>query len=232
MTTQDDEKRLVGRAAVDLVRDGMTLGLGTGSTVRHFAEALAERVAEGLDIRALATSKDSQALAEQLGIPQVDWSAVDSLALCVDGADEVAADFAMTKGGGGALLWEKIVAAAAQRRVTIADSSKLVARLGAFPVPVEVCRFGHQQTARHLAALCREPTLRRRGNEPLITDSGNLIYDCRFEPIADPRDAHLALIDIPGVVESGLFVGMIDELIACRDGAIVSVTPADGAWWG
>jgi ribose 5-phosphate isomerase A len=233
MTRQDDEKRLVGERAALEVRDGMALGLGTGSTVRFFAEALGRRIREeGLRLSAIPTSRQSMDLAETNGIPLTDWSQTERLDLVVDGADEVAPDLSLIKGGGGALLFEKIVASHATRRIYIADASKLVARLGAFPLPVEVTRFGYPATARHLAALGAEVALRLENGEPFCTDDGHLLYDCRFEAIADPAELDRQLQAIPGVVDSGLFVGLVDLLIACREGEVVLLEAGSPAWWG
>ncbi|MEQ8603670.1 MAG: ribose-5-phosphate isomerase RpiA [Marivibrio sp.] len=233
LSPQDREKQAVGAAAAAQVEDGMTLGLGTGSTVKFFAEALAARIAaEGLKIRAIPTSAASIDLAQTFDIPLVDWSVTTRLDLCVDGADEVAGDLAMIKGGGGALLWEKIVASAASRRLYIADASKLVGRLGAFALPVEVVRFGHQATAERLRTFCPDIALRGGLDDPFLTDSGHFIYDCRFGEIADPSALQDGLIKIPGVVETGLFVGMVDALIAVRDGASAQIDGPDQVWWG
>jgi ribose 5-phosphate isomerase A len=232
MTRQDEEKRLVGERAALEVRDGMALGLGTGSTVRFFAEALGRRIRdEGLSLSAIPTSGQSLDLAETNGIPLTDWSQTESLDLVVDGADEVAPDLSLIKGGGGALLFEKIVASHAARRIYIADSAKLVSRLGAFPLPVEVSRFGYPATARHLAALGAEVTLRLKDGEPFCTDDGHLLYDCRFGEIADPAALERRIQGIPGVVDSGLFVGLVDLLIACRDGDVVLLEAGSPAWW-
>jgi len=232
MTSQDDEKRLVGEKAALEVEDGMALGLGTGSTVRFFAEAVGRRIhAEGLRLSAIPTSVQSLDLAVANGIPLTDWEQTEALDLVVDGADEVAPDLSMIKGGGGALLFEKIVASHAARRIYIADTSKLVRRLGAFPLPVEVTRFGHPATARRLASLAGEVTQRLKDGEPLCTDDGHLLYDCRFGEIADPAGLERQLQAIPGVVETGLFVGVVDLLIACRSGEVVLLEAGTPAWW-
>lgn len=232
LSPQDREKKAVGEAAAAHVETGMTLGLGTGSTVKFFAQALGARIAaEGLKIRAIPTSAASIDLAHSFDIPLVDWSVTTRLDLCVDGADEVSGELAMIKGGGGALLWEKIVASAAARRLYIADASKLVSHLGAFPLPVEVVRFGHQATAERLRSFCPDITLRGGDADPFVTDGGHFIYDCRFGEIADPAALQTALIEIPGVVETGLFVGMVDHLIAVRDGAPMEIEAPGDVWW-
>jgi len=230
--TQDDEKRLVGEAAARHVEDGMTLGLGTGSTVAYFAAALGALVAGGLRVRAIPTSSQSRALAEAHGIPLTDWQAVDALDLTVDGADEVAADLSMIKGGGGALMHEKIVAAASKRRIYIADAKKLVRRLGAFALPVEVSPFGHEITARKLAESGAAVSLRLSDGELLRTSDYNLIYDCAYGEIDDPAALERDLNAIPGVVECGLFIGLVDRLIAVQDAAAVELLPGDPVWWG
>ena len=231
LSPQDREKQAVGLAACDHVQDGMTIGLGTGSTVKFFAEALGARIRDGLRVRALPTSAASIDLADLYAIPLIDWSVTTDLDLCIDGADEVAADLSMIKGGGGALLWEKIVASAATKRLYIADSSKLVGKLGAFALPVEVVRFGHQASRKALAARCPDISLRGGEDSPFVTDSGNFIYDCRFGAIDDPATLDAELGAIPGVVETGLFVGLVDHLIAVRDGQPAEIDVASGVWW-
>jgi len=228
---QDDEKRCVGEAAAEEVEDGMILGLGTGSTVKFFAKAIAARIRKGLNLRAIPTSMQSRGLAEAYGIPLVDWDGIEAIDLCVDGADEITPDLSMIKGGGGALLWEKIVASASQRRLYIMDSSKLVGELGAFPLPVEVVEFGHTHIGRILNAMAGDAQVRLSGEEPFITDSGNLIYDCHFGSIPDPADLNKRLTAIPGIVETGLFVGMANQVLTVLDGRIVSRFPATGRKW-
>jgi ribose 5-phosphate isomerase A len=228
---QDDEKRYVGEAAAEEVEDGMILGLGTGSTMKFFAQALALRIRNGLSLQAIPTSRQSRGLAEANGIPQIGWDGIEAIDLCVDGADEITPDLAMIKGGGGALLWEKIVASASQRRLYIADSSKLVKELGAFPLPVEVVKFGHTHVGRILNSMSGDARLRLLGEKPFTTDSGNLIYDCRFGSIPDPADLDRRLTAIPGIVETGLFVGMANQVLTVLDGKIVSRFPATGGRW-
>lgn len=229
---QDEEKRLVGEAAALEVEDGMSLGLGTGSTVRFFAEALGRRIREeGLRLKAIPTSHQSMTLAEANGIPVTNWAETDRLDLVVDGADEVAPDLSMIKGGGGALLYEKIVASHSARGLFIADSSKLVRRLGAFPLPVEVTPFGHTVTARTLETLGAAVAPRETESGILRTDDGHLLYDCRFGAIEDPARLERELAAIPGVVESGLFVALVDRLFACRDGQVVELEAGGTAWW-
>ena len=229
---QDDEKRMVGEAAAREVEDGMSLGLGTGSTVRFFAESLGHRIrSEGLRLRAIATSSQSVDLARANDIPLTDWQETQRLDLVVDGADEVDPDLSLIKGAGGALLYEKIVASHSARCLYIADSSKLVGRLGAFPLPVEITPFGHSATARSLEALGAEVAPRETENGILETDDGHLLYDCRFGRIDDPAALEKEIAMIPGVVESGLFIGLVDRLIACRDGRLATLDAGTPTWW-
>lgn len=224
----DARKRLVARHALELVEPGMKLGLGTGSTATAFIDALAERVREGLDVRCVATSGATQAQAERLGIPLSDLDALGELDLTVDGADEIDGELRLIKGGGGALLREKIVAMASQRLVIVADDSKLVERLGAFPLPVEVEPFGAQFTLRMIGMVGSElgcdaaVTLRTGADGPFRTDGGHYIADCAFGAIPDPELLADMLKMIPGVIEHGLFIGIADAaLIAGPEGVSV-----------
>lgn len=193
----------------------MRLGLGTGSTARHFVELLGARVADGLDVLCVPTSEATAAQASALGIPLSDLEQTTELDLTVDGADEIGPGLALIKGGGGALLREKIVAAASARMVVIADSSKLVETLGAFPLPIEVNRFGLGATRRALDTLMQEAgatgglQLRQAAaGQPFVTDGGHYILDALFGRIFSPEALSLALLDIPGVVQHGLFIDM------------------------
>jgi ribose 5-phosphate isomerase A len=228
---QEAEKALVGAMAAEMIDTDMAIGLGTGSTVRHFAQALGQRIRTGLRVRVICTSRQSEMLAKQNDIPTTDFDRVPSLDLCVDGADEVSLDFDMIKGGGGALLYEKIVAAASSRRIYLADSTKLVGKLGQFPLPVEICRFGHQNVLSHLGRLARQCALRRRDGDAVITDAGNYIVDCQFGEIDQPASLHRRLCDIPGIVETGLFCDMIDMLITIKEDRPVVLTSPSEAFW-
>lgn len=214
-------KEAAGRAAAELVRDGMTIGLGTGSTVLFTLERLAQRIrAEKLAVRGVPTSLDTERKARALGIPLIDLDAVERLDLTIDGADEIDARFDMIKGGGGALLREKVVAALSAREAIVVDRSKVVERLGVrFPLPVEVVPFARAAVARRIAALGAAWTVRMRdGKEVVLTDNGNEILDCRFPGgIADARRLERELDEIPGVVESGLFVGLAHVLVIGHD---------------
>lgn len=221
---QDAAKLAAGRAAVRThLRDGMTVGLGSGSTARWFVHALAEA---GPRIVGVPTSTETRDLAAELGIPLTDLDEVDALDVTIDGADEIDRAGAMIKGGGGRLLWERIVANASARFVAIVDATKLVDALGAFPLPIEIVPFGWRVTHRSLLALLAELgyaeprlELRRDGTDPLVTDGGHRILDAHLGRITDVAALAARLNLVPGVVETGLFVGVADEIvIGRRDG--------------
>ncbi|TCR64791.1 ribose-5-phosphate isomerase RpiA [Bosea sp. BK604] len=222
----DDLKKLAAARALELVRPGMRLGLGTGSTAKHFVDLLGARVAEGLEVLCVATSEATQAQAESLNIPMSTLDATPELDLTVDGADEVDPVLRLIKGGGAALLREKIVAAASKRMVVIADDSKLVAELGRFPLPIEVVPFGIEATRRAVAAAITacgaagELSLRKRPDgSTLLTDGGHYILDARLGCIAKPELLAKALNAVPGVVEHGLFLGLAScAILASGDG--------------
>ncbi|WP_200905918.1 ribose-5-phosphate isomerase RpiA [Paenibacillus sp. IHB B 3415] len=214
-------KQLAAEKAVEYVQDGMKVGLGTGSTAYWAIRKLGERVSEGLNISAVATSQASEDQARELGIPLVAFGEVDSLDLTIDGADELDGALQLIKGGGGALLREKIVAMGSTRMIVVADESKAVTTLGKFPLPVEIVPFAWEWTVADLAKLGCKPELRRSGGELYKTDNGNYIADCRFEAIDSAADLALALQRIPGVVEHGLFIGIADmAVIGKNDGTI------------
>jgi ribose 5-phosphate isomerase A len=222
-------KRAAAREAVALVEDGMIVGLGSGTTSELFLEALAERVAGGLRVTGVPTSKRVAACAVARGIQVADLQDVPRVDLAVDGADEIQPrGLDLIKGGGGALLREKLVAAAADRLCIIADRSKLVSRLGErWAVPVVVVPFGWRQTADRIRALGGQPSLRYVDGSPLITDDGLYILDCRFGPIADPGRLAGALEGLLGVVEHGLFVGLAKQaIVAGEDG--IEILRAEG----
>lgn len=221
-------KAAAATAALDLVQDGMTLGLGTGSTVAYFLEGLAaRRKSEGIEVRGVPTSLGTQAIAEKFGIPLVSEKDFPLLAndLCVDGADRVDAHGHLVKGGGGALLREKMVAAASRRLCIMVDASKLEPVLtDSFPLPVECVTFGIESTRQHLAALGCVPRLRQVEGQPKLSDNGNYIFDCAFPTISDPATTQAKILAIPGVVEVGLFVSMMSTLILGRpDGSAAVV---------
>jgi ribose 5-phosphate isomerase A len=223
-------KRATGEAAAALVEEGMTLGLGTGTTARWFIEAVGSRVSAGLHVTAVATSLASAALAARHGIPLVELGS-DGVDLAVDGADTVDPDLRLLKGLGGALVRERIVAAAAQRFVVVADETKLRPHLAGF-VPVELLMFGWHHTMTLLDQTGAPFQLRLdAAGEPLRSDNGNLIADGEFGPIADPEGLAARLDAIPGVVGHGLFLGMADlVIVAGLDGALTRLAPAgDGS---
>lgn len=222
-------KRQAAARALDFLEPGMRLGLGTGSTAKHFITLLADRVRAGLDIVAVATSEATRMLAEQQGIRLVTLDQSPVLDLTVDGADEIAPDLSLIKGGGAALLHEKIVAAASRRMVVIADESKSVPVLGRFPLPVEVVPFGLAATRAAVEAAARAngspgPASLRLGADghPLVTDGGHWLLDAALGRIADPAALATRLNAVPGVVEHGLFIGMANiAIVAGRDGVRV-----------
>jgi ribose 5-phosphate isomerase A len=221
---RDASKRLAAMAAIAMVQDGMVVGLGTGSTAAFAIEGLIERVRGGLRILGIPTSERSALQARAGGIELTDFAHHPKIDLTIDGADEIARDtLDLIKGLGGALLREKIVAAASNRLVIIADQPKLVAVLGGTaPVPVEVVDFGWETTADRVAALGAEPVLRRSGDGvPFRTDGGHLILDCQFGMIGDPAQLEQDLATTVGVVESGLFIAMATTaLVAMPDGVV------------
>jgi len=217
-------KEAAGRVAAELVCDGMLVGLGTGSTVHFVLERLAERIkSERLAVQGVPTSLDTERKARALGIPLVALDQVESLDLTIDGADEIDGRFDMIKGGGGALLREKVVAALSKSEVIVVERSKLVERLGVrFALPVEVVPFARATVARRIANLGAASTLRVRDGKTVLTDNGNEILDCRFPGgIADAAALERALDEIPGVVESGLFVGLCHTVVIGGDGGHV-----------
>ncbi len=228
---RDTQKRAAAEAAAAMVKDGMIVGLGTGSTARFAIEALIARVHDGLSIRAIATSVRSAAQARAGGIPLTSFAEYRRLDITIDGADEIeAGTLNLIKGLGGALLREKIVAAASERLVIVADGRKLVEQLGGtVPVPVEVVPFGWETTADRLRDLGTEPQPRRDAAGHLFsTDGGNRILDCRFGAIADPAALDQAIGRIVGVVETGLFVGMAKLALVADDDGVRRLVATSG----
>ena len=225
-TDRDALKRAAARHAVDFIESGMVLGLGTGSTAGFVVEELAARVAQGLAVVAVPTSEHTAELAHRLGIRLTSFAEHRRIDLAIDGADEVErATLSLIKGHGGALLREKIVAAASDRFIVVVDNEKLVDRLGAaMPLPVEVVQFGWQSTAAALAKLGGRPELRHTEGRAFVTDGGNFILDCRFGAIGDPQDLERRINMTVGVVENGLFVGRSSAVIVASDGGIDIMT--------
>jgi ribose 5-phosphate isomerase A len=219
----ESQKRAAAARAIEMVKPGMRLGLGTGSTAAHFVELLGQQVRAGLDIVAVPTSEATRALAQRLGIKLASLDEVPELDLTVDGADEIAPDLSLIKGGGGALLREKIVAAASARMVVIADHTKWVATLGRFPLPIEVVPFGLAAIRRAVeaaaaAAECPGPASLRVTQEghAFVTDGGHWILDAALKRIADPKSLAERLSGIPGVIEHGLFIGLAQTAIVAN----------------
>lgn len=219
-----DSKKLAGEKAVEFVKDGMVVGLGTGSTVYWTILKLAERMKEGLNIYGVPTSKATEQLAIKLGIPLIDLSEIIKIDLAIDGADEVNHSLTLIKGGGGALLREKMIASISERFLIVADESKFVQTLGTFPLPIEVIPFGWELTKKQIEKIgSMKPILRLKNNTPFITDNGNYILDCFTESIEKPDDLTVHLNMIPGVVENGLFVNMCDAAIIAKNNGTIEI---------
>lgn len=220
-------KQLAAEKAVDWVEDGMMVGLGTGSTAVYAIRKLGERVQQGLNIRAVATSVESEKLAREMSIPIVPFAEAGMIDLTIDGADEVDPDLNLIKGGGGALLREKIVAARSRQVMIVAGENKVVQRLGTFPLPVEVVTFAHEWTMEKLESLGGSPVLRKtESGEVFITDNGNYTVDCHFKEILNPSRMHRVLNDIPGVVDNGLFIGLASSVIVAYNSGTIEVLRA------
>jgi ribose 5-phosphate isomerase A len=216
MADLEGEKALAARRAIDEVENGMMVGLGTGSTMVYAIRELGARVGKGLRIKAVATSSTSEALARSLGIELLPGAEVARVDLAIDGADEIDPALNAIKGGGGALLREKIVASAADRMIVIVDSSKPVERLGRFKLPLEVLPFASAWVTRSLKNLGLDTGPRMRDGTSVLTDQGNYIFDAPFNAIDDPVDLAVALDQIPGIIEHGLFLTEIDiVMIGC-----------------
>ncbi len=223
----DDQKRISGEAAAQLVESGMVVGLGTGSTAAWFVKALAARK---LDIRGVPTSEATANLARELGIALTALDDVKRIDLTVDGADEIGPGLSLIKGGGAALLREKLVWEASKRCVVIADAAKHVTALGKFPLPIEVVRFGHVHTGQRLADIAAEfdllpPRLRMADRGVVVTDGGNVIYDMAAGVIAQPAALAAALKAVTGVVDHGLFLDLADEALLGTDQGVVKLVP-------
>lgn len=227
----DDYKQAAALRAIEFVESGMRLGLGTGSTAAKFVDLLGQRVREGLEVICVPTSEGTRAQAHALGIRLTTLDDEPFLDLTIDGADELDGDLRLIKGGGGALLREKIVAAASDRMLVIADASKKVPILGAYPLPVEVVRFGLAATRALMESLaadvgCDGHIRLRIGldGQPFVTDGGNYIFDCAFGRIEDPEALDDALKLVPGVVENGLFLGLADAAVIAGPGGVDVIT--------
>lgn len=213
MDTKVIAKQAAAEKAALYIQDGMVVGLGTGSTAYWAIQKIGEMVKHGLRIKAVATSNQSEELARGLDIPLVAFSDIEGIDVTIDGADEVDNDWNLIKGGGGALLREKIIASASKELIIIADESKKVEILGKFHLPVEIVKFGYELTLRKLSSLGCLPHLRMSGDQLFITDNGNYIADCEFTRIEQASELHAALNLIPGVVENGLFIKLATKVI-------------------
>lgn len=206
-------KKLAAERAADYIRDGMTVGLGTGSTARYLVDKVGAMVKEGLKIRAVATSKATEARARELGIPVLDINDVESIDIAIDGVDEIDPEFNATKGGGGALFREKIVAGLAKEVIWIMDESKYVDHLGRFPLPVEILPYGWKVTYRKLETLGYHPEMRRNGNALYVTDNGNYIADLRLTVPVNAEEVKRNLDNTVGVLETGQFLKMCTRIV-------------------
>jgi ribose 5-phosphate isomerase A len=223
MFSTEEIKKNAGIYAVDFIKHEMAIGLGTGTTVYWLIQELGKRIKQGLKVVVVPTSDQTAQLAKTAGIMFSDLNTIDRLALTIDGADEIDPQGQLIKGGGGALLKEKIVAAASDELIIIADSSKLVQQLGKFPLPIEVVSFGYKQAIRQImqTGFCKKISLRKKNDEIFITDLNHYILDCEFEKIDDASFLNNALHNIPGVVETGLFINMTSKaVIGFEDGKV------------
>ncbi|MFZ0805072.1 MAG: ribose-5-phosphate isomerase RpiA [Candidatus Sulfotelmatobacter sp.] len=220
----DQEKEAAARASLRFVKDGQVVGLGTGSTAAFFIKLLGEQVKHGMRVRGIPTSVRSRDLALSLGIPLVTFDDVQEIAITADGADEFDPQLRLIKGGGGALLREKIVASASKQVVIVTDESKQVAVLGKFPLPVEVIPFAQALIAKRIGELGADVRLRRDPNgEAYLTDEKHLILDCAFGEIRDPDGLARQLSEMPGVVEHGLFIGIATVVLMAKGNEVIEL---------
>jgi len=209
MLSVDETKKIAAEYALQFIEPGMTIGIGTGSTIYHFITALAEKVKAGLHIKGVATSIKTERLSKELGVDMIDLNDATTVQLTIDGADEIDGRLRLIKGGGGALLQEKMVAAASDKLIIIADSHKLVAQLGNCPLPLEIIPYGWKQTQKQIGRHFEvRSELRVNDGKTFITDHGHFILDCFFEKIENTEELSLRLNNIPGVIENGLFINM------------------------
>jgi len=226
MQNVDEAKVLAARKSLEFVEEGMVVGLGSGTTATHFIQLLGERVKAGLKVRGIASSKASEDLARSLSIPIIDFEISPVIDVAIDGADEVGPGLSLIKGGGGALLREKIVASASKRFIVVADARKVVTRLGKFPLPIEVIPMAAPLVAKKLLGLGIRPTTRRTDKDAVfITDEGNVILDCACGPIEDPAKLAASIRSIVGVVEHGLFLNMAQMALIASDTDVIEMHP-------
>ncbi len=228
-SAQQAAKLAAAQYALRFVEPGMTVGLGSGSTATLFIQLLGEQVKQGLKIRGIASSQDSENLARSLGIPITDFDHHSTIDVAIDGADEVGPRMALIKGGGGKLLREKIVASASKRFIIVADESKLVAQLGVFPLPIEVIPMAVPLVVTQLEELGFTPRIRqtKTGSGPYITDEGNILLDCSSAGIVDPEETAAEIRAIIGVVEHGLFLGMAERALIAGEDGVHDLSAAD-----
>jgi ribose 5-phosphate isomerase A len=219
----DVEKEAAARASLSFVHDGAIVGLGSGSTATDVIRLLGERVRAGLKIRGIPTSRQTGELATALGIPLTTFGQIQEIDVTIDGADEFDAQLSLIKGGGGALLHEKVVAWASRQLVIVADSSKQVPVLGSFPVPIEVIAFAEPLVKRRVEAIGASVQLRQSNDRPFVTDEGHHILDCRFGQIPDATALARKLSDMPGVVEHGLFIDMASIVLVARGSEVTEL---------
>lgn len=212
-----EQKRVAGQKATEYIKDGMILGLGTGSTAYYMIKKVGELVQNGMDLKAVATSKITENLAKELHIPLVEIDEIDKIDLCIDGVDEIDKDFNAIKGGGGALFREKIVANLANEVIWIMDDSKLVDSIGAFPLPIEVLPYGYTQVIRKLKEYSFNPKIRMKDDNIFVTDNGNYIVDLHIGKPMDITDIYNKVNGITGVLEIGLFINMCNRIIVATD---------------
>jgi ribose 5-phosphate isomerase A len=225
MQPVDEAKELAAQKSLEFVEPGMVIGLGSGTTATHFIRLLGEKVKGGLNVRGIASSQSSEELAKSFSIPIIDFFQSSKIDLTIDGADEIAPGLALIKGGGGALLREKIVASASKRFVVVADSRKVVSRLGKFPLPVEVIPMATPLVEKKLLDLGIPSTVRQLpGGSNFITDEGNVILDCECGAIEDPEKLAAAIRKIVGVVEHGLFLGMANLALVAYGSEVRELT--------
>jgi ribose 5-phosphate isomerase A len=219
----EQEKEAAARASLRFIKDGQVVGIGSGSTAAYFIKLLGEQVKNGLHIRGIPTSEHSRQLAASLGIPLTTLDECPEIDVTVDGADEVDPQLRLIKGGGGALLREKVVASVTKQEVIVADSSKRVQVLGKFALPVEVIKFAQAVVKKKIEALGARVSLRQINGQPYLTDENNYIFDCHFGEIADPERLARQLSDMPGVVEHGLFIGLASLVLVAEGNEVVEL---------
>lgn len=221
---QEDMKKMAAEKAVERIADGMTIGLGTGSTVKYVIKKLGEMINTGLKIEGVPTSLKTKKIAKKYGIPLVDLDEHTEIDLTIDGADEVDSYLNLIKGGGGALTREKIIAYHSKKELIVVDETKIVKKLGVgFPLPVEVIKYGWNATKKTLEQLDCTAELRKIMDEVYITDNSNYILDCDFGKINEPEVLEKEINSIPGVIENGLFVGLVDEVIVGSKQGIITL---------